>query len=539
MDSDYSLLLSYTPQEGNILYYAPAGDSYYAPVQWLRGGKVSLFIGGKQRELSPVESTKGMYDWLAEKSFEVKSATEHYTLQSPLDIEADLYLDSDYSFQYSFGVSAPIVGKAAMTHDGKTLVLYHSEGTSADVWRMSSGSLYAGASPMKADGELVATKSYHNTHLGQESGYVLDGTVYLDEGAVYFTFTEDSRCVKSVQGGASIEYSYYVDTDGLITLGASGGATHDDYLYYDAEYNCIYRLVFKRDTWFDFVADLGAQLTDSMGNTEGANVSCTGSPKVDPYSELAVAYPTENSILYEGLSGIDSSYTEETAEELQELWAKIAADDKARQEYELSLLSEREQLFKRAQALEEAQAQLKALMDARVQVEIESGKVTKPTTNKDDTWLDQILSSIENQGGYDQGASSSGPVVNIGGEGEVPEPSNAPDPAAPTEPNPPNSGEPETTTPEYNPVFHVDFVCTCVNCYTQSLPVELNADNVLLVDASIIVPGTLVNLEGFGVVTACESGGITSGQTAVCYSKSHNAVIRFSSGTYNVYPVVG
>lgn len=230
-------------------------------------------------------------------------------------------------------------------------------------------------------------------------------------------------------------------------------------------------------------------------------------------------------------------------QQIRDYLNQLNSDEALRKFYEEQRQSEQTRIRNQIEAETRERDQIKAMMDARVEAEISGGTTPSgslitpavPETSTDLSWLDAFLASLDNQPSYDQGASSSSPVVNTDGT----LPSGTSETTAPAIPSSTEEEATDTDVTQYDPAFYLDFVCTCVNCHVQALPVELDANNVLLVDASVIEPGTYLNVEGYGMVVARASDGYTSGQTAVLYSNSHSAVNRFSSGTYNVYKVVG
>lgn len=539
--------LEYLETSDGLTYFTLSGDMCYDTPSWDMMGTLHLYIGGKDRELKASTSEKD-HSFPSQKSLmSGRVVSERYTLKSALPISSQLFLMEDNSFAYHLLLDgaeagdwrtegyAGVRGLAEKTVDGRRIALYYNDGESVDVLRISPYGAYMATFPLSNDGELLVEKDYHNVSLGVESGYVLDGTVFDESNSTFYTFTTDSICTKTAQGGGEVLYNYYVDTEGLITLGPVEGSFGEDYLYYDAKENRVYRLVYQRDSWYDFITAVGADSTQSSPEEgHGARVS-----SLNPLEHLAVPYAENSKPEWQELGDVDFAYTLDCVRLIDEFREQLKVDEELRRKHEAELLSAQLRFLKREQERAKEQARVKAEMDARVEAEIASG--IQPTKPGDElSWLEELIKQLEQSNGYDQDVSTTSPVVDTEKPGQTtPSFSAPPETATPTEPIDPSNKESEPAVSQFAPEFHIDFVCTCVNCYVSTLPVELNADNVLLVDAAVIAPGTLVSVEGYGMVTVRASGGSTSGQTAVCYSNSHNAVTRFSSGTYNVYQVVG
>lgn len=553
-DSIYNLSLNYESHGNDLAYYTAAGDMIYISPEWTMRGHLRVYLGDSYRELERVDSISNMFDWSLLPKFKTRNAETGYSLLSAVGVQSDLYLTSDKQFLYQMSsnvveFSGSIQGLYALSDNSRDYMLYYDGGNSLEVLRASPYGLYLGALPLVNDGTVLVEKSYANMALNQERGYRLDGVIKASQGGITYTFTMDSRCVKSASEGDTLQYNYYISTEGLVTLLPLNGILEPDYMYYDAEQNKMYRLVYQRNSWYDYVAELSTQIDFETSDSVDWKIPASLTTPSDRFAVLPVAYSVESCILSEIMYDLDVLYTIHGAQHIREVLARIQTDEAARKEYEDSIEAEQTRLRKQLEAEQREREKVKALMDARVEAELAGGVVSDfdtpgystpsttptPSTTDDLSWLDAFLASLETQPSYDQDANSSSPVVNTGGDMHP----NTPESATSTDPPSTDEGEPDTTVSQYDPAFYVDFVCTCVNCHVQALPVELNADDVLLVDATVIEPGTYLSLEGYGMVVARESGGYTSGQTAVLYSNSHNAVNRFPSGMYNVYKVVG
>lgn len=552
-DSIYNLGLQYLDSGDHVSYYTPAGDMIYVEPEWTFRGNLRLYIGGAFRELKSVNATQDMYDWAEQSAFKPKQATVSYTAKSGSGVYSTLYLDD--SNRYLYGITVPTLywegsmqGLVARSDDSRDYLLYFDEGNRVEMLRSSPYGEYLGALPLAVDGPLIVEKSYNNLALGEQRGYVLDGVLSIPQSGVTYTFTTDDRCVKSTPAGYSIEYTYYIGTEGLVALLPAMGIIETDYMYYDADQNIMYRLVYQRDSWYDFVSELIVEPVAEEKESKPWRLNASIAMPSTRSEHLPVAYSVEDSFLYPLLSDLDMDYTLWGFQCISEVMQQIQADENLRKEYVAQQESAQERLRKQMESDEREWSKVKAIMDARVEAELASGQVSNlsgslsdlpvysdSSASDDLSWLDAFLASLENKPSYDQDANPSGPVVNT----DDAESSGTPESATSTAPPSTDTEIPDAEVSQFDPAFYVDFVCTCVNCHVQALPVELNADDILLVDADVIEPGTYLSVEGYGMVVARASGGYTSGQTAVLYSSSHNAVNRFSSGMYNVYKVVG
>lgn len=532
-ESTYNLWLQYAEKEGQLLYNDPSGDLVCTVPDWTFRGNLKLYIGGKYREFQRTESAFTGFPWDKEVDYDLNATTDHYVLKSALGVDSQFFIAEDASYSLVFSaetdggeyVENRLNGKLATSRDAQTMVLYYDGGESADIVRFSPERLYVGVMPLDVDGVLKCTVDYSNLSLKQERGYLLDGTVLLPESGVSYTFTPDSKCVKNLQGSGSIEYSYYTDMEGLITLGSTEGVLESDYLLYDAEGGQVYRLVYSRDSWYDFVTGLGASPLSATSSASD-DAKYVAVPASNIAEAIAAHYIPRGNPQYSFIPELDAEYVSLGIKVLSSIRDRIEQEDEAWRAHDADVTSQREQLSTTVQSFVKEQTELKALLDARAFAAIMGGALTSTSTS-------------QSSEGYNQGDAYYDPVVNIDdassrGEG----PSNTTETTTAAVPNDLSSEPSEPPVVQYDPAFHIDFVCTCVNCYVSSLPVEFEADNVLLVDSSVLAPGTNLNVEGYGMVIARASGGRTLGQTAVLYSKNHNAVIRFSSGVYNVYQTV-
>lgn len=550
-DSEFNLPFQYTVDASQITYYTPAGDLVCSEPQWTMRGHLRVYIGGNYRELKQVKAASNMYNWGQQDKFRTRKSKDSYSVKTALNIESELFINDsgEYLFRTTPRAEDNFIetqGLVAVSNDSRDFILYSNKGGVVDIMRASPYGMYLGALPMMNDGNLYSEIEYSNQSLGTQRGYLLDGVVALLDSGISYTFTTDSKCRKSLPTGETIPYNYCVSTEGLIALMSTDGILSTDYMYYDVEQGCIYRLVYQRDSWYDYVSQLSSPVKEETRVVKDWSVPSSLASPADRTKTIPVSYDPALIPQYQSIGQIEVAHSSWSIQQVQQYLQQLQHDETLRKEYEAAKESEQERIRRQMQSEDREREKVQAIMDARVQAEIAGGVVSPVFPDVSDTpsynesvddlsWLDSILASLDSQPSYDQDANSSSPVVNTDDNVS----SETPETATPTPPPSIDEESSGTSVPQFDPAFTVDFVCTCVNCYVQALPVELNANDVLLVDATVIEPGTCLSLEGYGMVVARASGGYTSGQTAVCYSNIHNAVSRFSSGTYNVYQVVG
>lgn len=314
-DSQYNLELSYSEDNGNITYYTAAGDVVYVEQQWSNGGHLRTYIGGDYRELKRVDNVQSMYDWSSNERFRTRSAEEHYIVKSAMGVSSDLYLAEGNTYYYTVQAgetAAPVEsqGLYAMSDNSRDCILYYNNGLSLDLLRVSPYGMYVGAFPMTTDGELAIETSYSNQSLNEARGYLIDGVVSTPNSGVIYTFDKNSKCLKMAPTGSVLSYTYYISTEGLVTLIPSESVLDIDYMYFDAEQNRFYRLVYQRDSWYDYLSELSAPVDTAESESRDWTVAASLSALSNRTDALPLVFVEGSAPQYSDVPTLDAGYTD-------------------------------------------------------------------------------------------------------------------------------------------------------------------------------------------------------------------------------------
>lgn len=271
----------------------------------------------------------------------------------------------DYNASLKLVSPVVTIGRWELTDSG--LALIEEDGT---IEQLSTNGQYLYTAPLT--GSVMYEKDSVNPF--EDNGYVLDTDLSsIDTGVDYLFHMDGSAEVVSY--GATVEYQYAIDSDGLIQLvpkGVLGQGTIADYMYFEKMHNTVYRAVYQRSTWSDFV-DSSRAISLPLCTTEGEVSLVTGDIVADL---LALDEENYNSIRISIEDAISQREAEQALEKQQKEKDAIA---KAEREMRLNQIAKEE-----AELVEAQKLRGEAWETAQTETSKESGE---PSTNEGESGL--------------------------------------------------------------------------------------------------------------------------------------------------------
>lgn len=517
-DSTLGAPMPYFLQDGVVVVVDPSGDFVYNKARWYIDGDLLLYVGGQERRLTRSEVAVDAFSVVLPEDMGALELKDKYVAKSAVITGSAfcIYEGNYYTLDSTLKSSK---GKLFCSTEDSHYSLCDTENKTSDVMFKSSDGVFLGSLPLTSDENLEVLEDYSNKSLGLGKGYLLEGVLYAGHSGVTYTFSSDSVCVKSAYGIGDVVYNYYISENGLITLGSTTGVADDDYMLLDTISGQVYRFVYQQDSWFQYLSALALHV-ESEEETLGAHYS-KATPK-NYIQYLPYSYSTSAESNYAELYQSDLVYTERCVSAINCWLRDLENDEAARQEYLAQQQLEQQKFFDRVAAQEAERAKLQEELNKRVKSEVKEDLGKKDDTS---SWYDRFLPSGSTNSSS-QGSGDDDPPVS--------EPEGGSNNTIVDSP----ATVPQEEEKPFDPVFTIEFVCTCVNCHTLSLPVSMGTSDVLLVDRNVLDGGITVRIEGYGNVITRDAVGYATGQNAVCFTDNHNAVKRLSGKQYNVHKVV-
>lgn len=213
------------------------------------GSKVLLMLNGEEHLMVPVDEAPKLNPW----NVEPKAVDCIAVYSSKLSMSAPqllrIYKDHSYVFK-NIDLDIDLQGKYVVGSDG-TLLLFSDEDTVAEAlkpWEL-------GYAMGVLETNITATTLKANVI--DNRGLSLHGYVRIPEAGVTYDFQDDNIVTRTLSSGESVQMLYFVDNTGLVTMADMVGGNVKDYMWYDQVSSTMYRYVFERDDWFDFVGKVG------------------------------------------------------------------------------------------------------------------------------------------------------------------------------------------------------------------------------------------------------------------------------------------
>ena len=246
IDSVYGVPRPYELRGTTLILTELLGTESVTHITKNYGARVSIALNGKSYLMEATERAMPSVFWSVDFKEECVGV---YKFKVGYDRVASLRLYED--FVCTLGDSSePEIFKYIFSDAGE-LALFDSSGEIYQVLQPWVRGFIFG--PM--DGILEITNLKANAI--EERGVLLSGGVLSENTGVSYEFREDNTVTRSTLGGESVEFTYFADNTGLISLVDMTGATVHDYLYVDTSTGRVYRYVLERDDWFDFLEKAG------------------------------------------------------------------------------------------------------------------------------------------------------------------------------------------------------------------------------------------------------------------------------------------
>lgn len=474
------------------------------------------------------------------------------------------------------------LGMYANAGMGDNLYLYTDNATSCEVFRQSPHGTYVALYPFNGEVATVAD-SYANPV--EQRGYCISGSFTDGATRTTYVFAVDNTMVKTLQTGDQIHYGYFLDNEGLITLTCLDGLTDKDFMWFDKETGGVYRMVFERDSWTEYlrimadnaqVQTLSAQSDTSLLSTEDSLGDGSVEDRIVEDADGLVHLPCQPKMfaskLYKmAMQGDVQVQAEDLnacrAQQAELEYARMTqADIESRRRAEVELfLSQMARITAQNKAAEEARKAEEEAERLRNQQNYGLGGWSGYYTN---------ISGGQEQGTYFPigGTTGSGTPTAPTGTFTVRPTEDIPHEQMPTygqsaqsnfgtvaskpsvpvepEPEPAVQPEPEAEKPvDQKPVFgtgtasvaqlsgkaKVQWVCNCDECHNKDYPIARGATMLCLVDTSVWAPGVTLRIgDGLYSARTVDSQGMTSGSDIMVFSTDHDWIKSQSNGTFTV-----
>lgn len=241
-ESTFNLWRSYTYEDGTLTIEDPCGESIDVPYTSDSNGVILEWFDGTHsiRECSDQE-------W-SEHSFFV---WDNHAILSDLLLEYDvmsgrfkssiLRLYEGDEFECSFVVDDETIwyqGKYIL--NGTSLYLIYDEGEHVDEMFMYPDGVYG----------MPLTSAIDS--IDRDGTVRIFGQVYDDLTGIEYDFDTMDNLVKVLPSGETLSY-YYDINDGVVTIRSRDNADPTDCMYFDKDSLTMYRIVYERNSWNEFV----------------------------------------------------------------------------------------------------------------------------------------------------------------------------------------------------------------------------------------------------------------------------------------------
>ena len=238
VESTYNIPSPYEEVAGVFKFAQLDGTSTTAIAKKNLKSKVPVNLYGVERVMQPYNGEASVFDWSDVVSTgEVESV---YTLKNNFDADVALKLYDDKVFELDVG-GKDVSGKYVKERDGNLLLLTDGNGSADRLY--CAGDCYA-----------IGLMQSNLTYLG---GSRISGHTSLPVAGVFYDFSGDGVVTRIIESGEESVFAYALSDDGEITMIDVVGMSERDYIYIDSESGNVYRYLFERDGWFDYIAKAG------------------------------------------------------------------------------------------------------------------------------------------------------------------------------------------------------------------------------------------------------------------------------------------
>lgn len=547
VESDYGRPLQYTYTQDGIMYTWPDGYLRSASVNFTPTGQLSLRINGFERTFSPSKLKVRSEGWNADELNPSCQTSAKFVLSTSLPIQSELRLLADKSYSFSWGAELPEfwhkagdnikLGMYADCGAGEALILYSPDATVYDLMIESSAGSYLGALPLS--GEVHNIEADFSSPVNWR-GYTMAGTVEDEAANIKYVFSSDNSMTKIGDDGTELAYAYFIDREGLINLYCIDGMLDTDYMWLDTEGEVVYRMVFKRDSWTDYMYDIAQ--TDKLSAVASSTTEESIADKEVRFKAQDYEQIKSDGIVLDNLFGergniVDAMYKDISNIEYKEFLTDVESVKNQSATLSGSLEEQRQLEEQREEQKQKFLDEMAGLAEERKLKEQEAADefgsemeaLGYKYDSSTDTWY--IPGSVDY---YPDGYTPDGNENFV----QIP-PSNGDITANfGTPATPPSTPTVSGTISNYSSAT-VTFACNCVLCRTEHTPVEEGKDNVVLADTSVWEEGTklLIGSNGNIDVTVVDGKGAVQGKNLTVYSTDHAWVNSQHAGIYTVREV--
>ena len=548
-ESKYGLDLPYEFSSGQLVYYWADGEPRTTDVT-LDGDTLKLSINDSLRTFRKTNKSPKMYEWSSEEVSRDYDIIGSYNLISKNTSASSITLFRGNHISIAGGTFDENSGDIRIASEDVVIGKYAPDTESSDLYVYTSATgensqeLYCSTFKYFSEGDYIAagvlngTADNINTHKNVDPSawsYTLSGSFIDDASGLTYTFNTDNTVIKSDSYGMLLNYAYYVDSNGLVSLSCLDGSLDTDFLFLDTSKGKLYRMVYQRDTWVDYIHELSAS---------GVTYSSTGEIQKESLLDSCFSIVDKDKIV-----GADVKYiivTNTTIEmPIMSLLNRMLELDKDGFQKDISSVQDQEVLLNLQQeSKEQLEAEREKAKDEFLQ------KMKELAIQKE---LLEENAAEDNKYQYDASSGNGFYDPNVGyyeyidgSDSEYvihPRPSQVIE--TPTQQieedqengvivNPDNDG----TTQD----IQINFVCNCQECRIDNSIVNKDNTDIVLADPNTYTPGDFIVIEigsETKTVKVVDSNGTITGRSLSYWSTDHDWVTNQKSGLYKVTQAVG
>lgn len=545
IESYFGIRLPYEVMGNTLVYYWIDGYLRAIEIDKLTKTSLNVKMGSESFLFKHSDSEPFVRTWEEVEILEDNSHIGCYSLVSDMGEEAQINLFDNYCLSITQG-DVQDIRKASDSvvlgvytpnpFTDEIVVFTRNEDSTEDGLGIASATLrkfsndnYLASQKL----DKVFCKVYENSSIKEvDTTYQLDGAYRDTANGVTYTFKSDHSLVKSTDDGISISYAYFVDNEGLITAACYDGVIENDYFFLNVTTGDVYRAVYQRETWSDFVQSLNS-----------------GSNSISPLAKCFMVH-NKNGIVDSSVN-YDIKMGENSVSELNILEDKLSSSDKDNLIKEMSIIQEQDaELQQQITSQKLKEERMQAEKEERLAELEEMARQRKEEELKKQEELNQLYRASSAYGFYEPGVgyyeftgdSSDEYIIHHDTESTPAIPEVSTSTPNPTAILPTGS---EIVRPDLDGKsikMHIEFYCNCVSCRSNNDMVPENATDVVLADPTILTPGDyiIVNLnEEVKTVQVLDSKGLVTGNVLMYYSTDHEWFSKHGNGQFEITQTVG
>lgn len=561
-ESIYGVPLKYKLEDTALVYTWPDGYMRSTRVAFGIDGSIEFNINNSTRRFYSNNDVIQYFQSSPSKIEQGDILRDRYVLKGSSRVKSEIELYDSMRYRMTYRIEedteevGQIIGLYADSGQGNYLYLYYEDGEKCDRFKESESGTYLATYPMQ--GSLFSVeKDFASPTVWR--GYRITAQASDIVTGIQYEFNQDGTMLKYLPDGSRVNYSYFLDTEGLITLNCTDGILPKDIMWVDINAGIIYRVVYERSGWANYLADLTRKTVGTEETINGVSVIDAGS--IVPSSSDEV-YLLCSPVLLEGKlidllaeqdieKAIDECMIlEQQTISIQELASRNAYLTEERQRKRAEFPEKMGELAKQRQEEEERKKQIVVPVTPSpgTGTSYYSGYYSE-FNGEQGTYTPAIGSNV--QGGItevEEGTSSVTPPIgpitaNFGDSDPVTEDE---------EPSVPNLSAVEQgalqgsvvqpIAPEPSDAEgYVQYICNCRSCHRDDFPVPHGTTMIAFGDASIWSAGSTYAIEESNplIIRVVDGSGQTNGSQLNVYIADHALISSLQSGTKTIRRVSG